>query len=96
MGFKVFSVFFVVDESLLCQTPVEKHLYEVIKPSVTQSPPCYYCGETDLVRTSVQNENEYPLCHHCRTVKKFGPVQKRKRRTIVPRKQKPKNKKRNC
>ena len=41
----------------------------------------------------MQNENEYPLCHHCRTVKKFGPVLKRKRRTIVPRKQKPKNKK---
>ena len=91
-GQSIFSVFFV-DESLLCQTPVERHLYEVLQPSVDQSPPCYYCGETDLVRTSVQNENEYPLCHHCRTVKKFGPVLKRKRRTIVPRKQKPKNKK---
>ena len=89
----IFSVFFV-DESLLCQTPIERHLYEVILPSVDQSPPCYYCGETDLVRTSVQKENEYPLCHHCRTVKKFGPVLKRKRRTIIPRKQKPKNKKR--
>ena len=42
----------------------------------------------------MQKENEYPLCHHCRTVKKFGPVLKRKRRTIIPRKQKPKNKKR--
>ena len=92
-GKSIFSVFFV-DESLLCSSPVEKHLYEVLPPSVTQSPPCFYCGETDLVRTSVQNESEYPLCHHCRTVKKFGPVLKRKRRTIVPRKQKPKNKKR--
>ena len=89
----IFSKFFV-DESLQCSHPIEKHLYEVIQPSVTQSPPCYYCGETDLVRTSVQNENEYPLCIHCRTVKKFGPVLKRKKRTIEPRKQKPKNKKR--
>ena len=89
----IFSKFFV-DESLQCSHPIEKHLYEVIQPSVTQSPPCYYCGETDLVRTSVQNENEYPLCLHCRTVKKFGPVLKRKKRTIEPRKQKPKNKKR--
>ena len=92
-GKSIFSVFYV-DESLLCSSPVEKHLYEVLPPSVTQSPPCFYCGETDLVRTSVLSENEYPLCHHCRTVKKFGPVLKRKRRTIVPRKQKPKNKKR--
>ena len=89
----IFSVF-RVDESLLCSSPMEKHLYEVLPPSVTSSPPCYYCGETDLVRTSVESENTYPLCHFCRTVKKFGPVLKRKRRTIVPRKQKPKNKKR--
>ena len=31
-------------------------------------------------------------CHHCQTVRKLGPVKKRKRRTIVPRENKPKNK----
>ena len=71
---------------------MEKHLYEILAPSLTSSPPCYYCGETDLVRTSVESEDSYPLCHYCKTVKRFGPVLKRKKRTIAPRK-KSKNKK---
>ena len=91
-GHSIFAFFFV-DESLSCPAPIEKHLYEILTPSVNTSPPCFYCGETDLVRTSIESENVYPLCQYCRTVKKFGSVQKRKRRTIVPRKQKPKNKK---
>ena len=88
----IFSVFFV-DESLTCASPMEKHLYEIIPPSVTISSPCYYCGETDLVRISENGDQAYPLCLHCMTVRKLGPVQKRKKRTIVPRDRKSKNKK---
>ena len=90
----IFSVFFV-DESLTCTSPVEKHLYDILEPSVTISAPCYYCGETDLVRTSVDTDQVYPLCQYCRTVKKFGPVLKRKKRSIVPRPRKRKNKRKN-
>ena len=71
---------------------MEKHLYEILPASVTSSPPCYYCGETDLVRTSVESDLTYPLCHYCKTVKKFGPVSKRKKRAILAPKQKKKNK----
>ena len=88
----IFSVFFI-DESLNCSSPMEKHLYEIVPPSLTTSLPCYYCGEDDLVRTAVDSENTYPLCIHCRTVRKLGPVQRRKKRTIVPRATKKKNKK---
>ena len=49
-------------------------------------------GETDLVRTSADCDQSYPLCHHCQTVRKLGPVKKRKKRTIVPRERKQKNK----
>lgn len=87
----IFSVFFI-DESLSCSTPMEKHLYDIIPPSLTESAPCYYCGETDLVRTSADCDQSYPLCHHCQTVRKLGPVKKRKKRTIVPRERKQKNK----
>ena len=87
----IFSTFFM-DASLCCSTPMEKHLYEILAPSVTSSPPCYYCGETDLVRTSVESDFTYPLCLFCKTVKKFGFVSKRKKRTIAPPKQKKKNK----
>ena len=86
---------FYVDESLTCDSPVEKHLYEILKPSVTSSPPCYYCGETDLLLTSSDNDEVFPLCHHCRNVKKFGPVSRRKKRTIIPREKKKKNKRKN-
>ena len=85
----IFSMFFI-DESLCCSSPIEKHLYEVLLPSLTDSPPCFYCGETDLIRTTTDSDQTYPLCHFCRTVKKFGPVMKRKKRTIVQ-KQKKKN-----
>ena len=88
----VFSIFFV-DESLTCSSPIEKHLYEIIAPSLTISAPCYYCGETDLARTSEKSDQSYPICHHCSTVRKLGPVKKRKKRAIVPRKSKSKNKK---
>ena len=77
----VFNNFFI-DESLTCSSPVEKHLYEILNPSVTHSPPCYYCGETDLLLTSVDSDQVFPLCHHCRNVKKYGPVLRRKKRTI--------------
>ena len=87
----IFSTFFM-DESFCCSTPMEKHLYEILPASVTSSPPCYYCGETDLVRTSVESDLTYPLCHYCKTVKKFGPVSKRKKRAILAPKQKKKNK----
>ena len=86
----IFSIFFN-DESLSCSTPMEKHLYDIIPPSLTESAPCYYCGETDLVRTSTDCDQSYPLCHHCETVRKLGPVKKRKKRTIVPREEKQKN-----
>merc|ERR1712179_720134 len=87
----IFNTFFV-DESLSCSSPVEKHLYEIIPNSTTSSHPCYYCGETDMARTSVASDAEYPLCDYCRDTKKFGPVLKRKKRTIVPREKKRKNK----
>ena len=89
----IFSLFFV-DESLCCSSPVEKNLYEILLPSVTSSAPCFYCGETDLIRTTTDSDQTYPLCHYCRTVKKFGSVLKRKKRTIVPRQRKQKNKSR--
>ena len=76
----------------MCSSPVEKHLYEIIPISTTSSHPCYYCGETDMARTSVGSDAEYPLCDYCRNTKKFGPVLKRKKRTIVPREKKRKNK----
>ena len=59
---------------------------------MTESLPCYYCGETDLVRTSIESDQFYPLCHHCQTVRKLGPVKKRKKRTVEPREKKKKNK----
>ena len=89
----IFSTFFI-DESLSCQSPVEKHLYEILLPSIETSPPCYYCGEFDSTRMASESNDSYPLCNHCKTVKKYGPVPKRKKRTIVPRNQKPKNKRR--
>ena len=70
------------------------NLYEILLPSVKSSAPCFYCGETDLIRTTTDSDQTYPLCHHCRTVKKFGSVLKRKKRTIVPRQKKQKNKSR--
>ena len=70
-------------------------MYDILSPSVTTSAPCFYCGETDLVRTTSDSDQAYPLCHHCRTVKKFGPVLRRKKRAIVPTTQKKKNKSNN-
>ena len=86
----IFNRFFM-DESLSCTSPMEKHLYDIIPENVQSSHPCYYCGETDVARVSVGSEQEYPLCNYCRTVKKFGPVLKRKKRTIVPKNRKGKN-----
>ena len=90
-GASIFNIFFI-DESLSCESPVEKHLYDILMPSIETSPPCYYCGESDSTRMATGSDDSYPLCHHCSTVKKYGPVLKRKKRTIIPRKQKPKNK----
>merc|ERR1711954_495327 len=85
----LFTTFFV-DESLTCGSPVERHLYDILPASMNRSLPCYYCGETDLLRTKVIEENTYPICSYCRTVKKYGSVQKRKKRTITARKKSPK------
>ena len=82
-----------MDESLSCTSPMEKHLYDILPENVQSSHPCYYCGETDLARVSVGSEQEYPLCNYCRTIKKFGPVLKRKKRTIIPKNSKRKNRK---
>ena len=87
----LFNTFFM-DESLSCSSPVEKHLYEIIPNSMTSPHPCYYCGETDMAQTSDATDREYPLCDYCRNTKKIGPVLKRKKRTIVPREKKRKNK----
>ena len=86
----IFNTFFM-DESLSCTSPMEKHLYDIIPENVQSSHPCYYCGETDVARVSAGSEQEYPLCNYCRTIKKFGPVLKRKKRTIVPKNRKGKN-----
>ena len=87
----IFNTFFM-DESLSCSSPVEKHLYEILPNSMTSSHPCYYCGETDMAQTSDATDREYPLCDYCRNTKKIGQVLKRKKRTIVPREKKRKNK----
>ena len=80
-----------MDESLSCTHPMEKYLYDILPENAQSSHPCYYCGETDVARVTVRSEQEYPLCNYCRTIKKFGPVLRRRKRTIVPKNSKRKN-----
>ena len=72
-----------VDESLVCESPIESHMFDILL-SLKKPLPCNYCGENDEERMfSKLTEECFPLCNSCE-IKGRGAGLRRKSRKIKP------------
>ena len=72
-----------VDESLICEAPMEAHLYDVLLLE-GRPMPCYYCGENNFdILASTLSGDHFPLCNKCQKAGR-GAAARRKSRKIKP------------
>jgi hypothetical protein len=72
-----------VDESLVCESPIESHMFDILL-SLKKPLPCNYCGENEEERMySKLTEECFPLCKSCE-IKGRGAGLRRKSRKIKP------------
>ena len=72
-----------VDEALVCDSPIEPHMFDILL-SQRMPLPCSYCGEKDDSRLfSKLTDEDFPLCKGCEE-KGRGAGKRRKSRKIKP------------
>ena len=72
-----------VDESLICESPIEPHMFDVLI-SLKESLPCSHCGEKEESKISSNLTEEcFPLCLSCQ-LRGRGAGARRKSRKIKP------------
>jgi hypothetical protein len=72
-----------LDESLVCESPIESHMFDILL-SLKKPLPCNYCGENEEERMfSKLTEESFPLCNSCE-IKGRKAGLRRKSRKIKP------------
>lgn len=72
-----------VDETLVCESPIEAHMFDILL-SQKKPLPCHYCGEIEEeMMFSKLTEECFPLCKSCE-IKGRGAGLRRKSRKIKP------------
>ena len=72
-----------IDEALMCASPMEAHVYDVLISS-GKSLPCFYCGDTQEGNMfSKLTDESYPLCKSCQRAGR-GAGSRRKSRVVKP------------
>ena len=72
-----------VDEALVCDSPIEPHMFDILL-SQRMPLPCRYCGEREESRLfSMLTDEGFPLCNGCEE-KGRGAGKRRKSRKIKP------------
>ena len=72
-----------VSEALVCDDPIEAHIYDVLGDA-GQPLPCFYCGDVEQKNLfSLQTDEHFPLCKACQEIGR-GHGLRRKSRAIKP------------
>ena len=80
-----------VSEALVCDDPIETHIYDILGDA-GKALPCYYCGDLEQKNLfSLQTDEHFPLCHACQKMGR-GHGLRRKSRAIKTAAVKPKKK----